>query len=181
MAASFDPVTTVAMGREMAASISNARFVEINNAAHLFAIERPDETAAVLREFLPSASRAEDSDYAAGLANRKAVLGVDHVQRSLQKAGAFGQPWQEFITRLAWGETWGDATLPFKTRSLVTLAMRVALGREAEFKLHLRPALKNGVTPAELRALLMHAAVYAGVPAVNGAFAAVREELGDLV
>lgn len=181
VASSSDPVTTVAMGREMAASISNARFVEIDNAAHLFAIERPDETAAVLREFLPSASRAKDSDYAAGLANRKAVLGVDHVQRSLDKAGAFGQPWQEFITRLAWGETWGDATLPFKTRSLVTLAMMIALGREAEFKLHLRPALKNGVTPAELRALMMHAAVYAGVPAVNGAFAAVREELGDLV
>jgi 3-oxoadipate enol-lactonase / 4-carboxymuconolactone decarboxylase len=180
VAASFDPVTTVAMGREMAASISNARFAEIDQAAHLFAIERPVETAALLREFLPSAPCAEDFAFAAGLANRKAVLGVDHVQRSLDKAGAFGQPWQEFITRIAWGETWGDATLPFKTRSLLTLAMMIALGREAEFKLHLRPALKNGVTPAELRALLMHAAVYAGVPAVNGAFAAVREELGDL-
>lgn len=180
VAATLDPVTTVAMGRAMAARIKNARFAEIDNAAHLFAIERPGATAALLREFLPAAPRADDADFAAGLANRKAVLGVDHVQRSLANAGAFGQPWQDFITRIAWGDTWGDATLPFKTRSLVTLAMMVALGREAEFKLHLRPALKNGVTPAELRALLMHAAVYAGVPAVNGAFAAVREELGDL-
>ena len=88
-------------------------------------------------------------------------------------------PWQDFITRMAWGETWGNPALAWKTRSLVTLAMMVALGREAEFKLHIKPALKNGVTMAELQALLLHAAIYAGVPAVNGAFAMVREVLGD--
>jgi 3-oxoadipate enol-lactonase/4-carboxymuconolactone decarboxylase len=88
-------------------------------------------------------------------------------------------PWQDFITRAAWGETWGNPTLPWKTRSLVTLAMMVALGREAEFKLHLKPAMKNGVSAAELQALLLHAAIYAGVPAVNGAFGMVREVLGD--
>jgi 3-oxoadipate enol-lactonase/4-carboxymuconolactone decarboxylase len=179
-AATQDPVTTVAMGQTLAAAIAGAKFAAVADAAHLFAIERADETAGLLLEFLPSAQSRADSPFASGLANRKAVLGVDHVQRSIEKAGSFGQPWQDFITRIAWGEIWGDATLPFKTRSLVTLAMMVALGREAEFRLHLRPALKNGVTPAELRALLMHAAVYAGVPAVNGAFAAVREELGDL-
>jgi 3-oxoadipate enol-lactonase/4-carboxymuconolactone decarboxylase len=168
------------MGQTLAGGIAGARFAAVADAAHLFAIERADATAALLLDFLPPSQVHADAAFAAGLANRKAVLGVDHVQRSLDKAGSFGQPWQDFITRIAWGEMWGDATLPLKTRSLVTLAMMIALGREAEFKLHLRPALKNGVTPAELRALLMHASVYAGVPAVNGAFAAVREEFGDL-
>jgi 3-oxoadipate enol-lactonase/4-carboxymuconolactone decarboxylase len=180
VAGSEDPVTTVAMGRELAAGIPGARLAVVERASHLLAIERPAETAGLLLGFLPEIPRGADAAFAAGLANRKSVLGVDHVQRSLAKAGTFAEPWQDFITRLAWGEIWGDPTLPWKTRSLVTLAMMVALGREAEFKLHLRPALKNGVTPEELRALLLHAAVYAGVPAVNGAFAAVREELGDL-
>jgi 3-oxoadipate enol-lactonase/4-carboxymuconolactone decarboxylase len=106
-------------------------------------------------------------------------LGVDHVQRSLEKAGNFALPWQDFITRYAWGEIWGDPTLPWKTRSMVTLAMMVALHREEEFKLHLRPALKNGVTLEELRALLLHTSVYGGVPAANAAFRWVKEVLGD--
>jgi 3-oxoadipate enol-lactonase/4-carboxymuconolactone decarboxylase len=114
-----------------------------------------------------------------GLANRKSVLGVDHVQRSLERAGNFARPWQDFITRTAWGEIWGDPTLPWKTRSMLTLVMMVALHREEEFKLHLRPALKNGVTIEELRAILIQAAVYAGVPAANAAFRWVREVLGD--
>ncbi|MBV9701437.1 MAG: carboxymuconolactone decarboxylase family protein [Methylobacteriaceae bacterium] len=87
-------------------------------------------------------------------------------------------PWQDFITRTAWGEVWGDPALPWKTRSLLTLAAMMALHREEEFKLHLRPALGNGVTPDELRAMLLHLAVYAGVPAANAAFRWVREELG---
>ena len=80
---------------------------------------------------------------------------------------SFAGPWQDFITRTAWGEIWGDPTLPWKTRSMITLAMMVALHREEEFKLHVRPALKNGVTLDELRALLLQAAIYAGVPAAN--------------
>ena len=114
-----------------------------------------------------------------GLAQRKAVLGVDHVQRSLEKAGAFAMPRQDFITRNAWGEIWGDETLPWKTRSLVTLAMMVALHREEEFKLHIRPALKNGVTLAELQALLLQTGIYAGVPAANAAFRWTRDVLGE--
>lgn len=117
--------------------------------------------------------------FAAGLANRKEVLGAAHVERSLAGAGDFAGPWQDFITRYAWGEIWGDPTLPWKTRSLVTLSLMVALGREEEFKLHVRPALRNGVSPDELRALLKQCAVYAGVPAANGAFRWAREVLGD--
>jgi 3-oxoadipate enol-lactonase/4-carboxymuconolactone decarboxylase len=120
-----------------------------------------------------------EAAFAAGLANRKHVLGAAHVERSLAGAGEFATPWQDFITRYAWGEIWGDETLPWKTRSLITLSIMIALGREEEFKLHVRPALKNGVTLEELRALLKQAAVYAGVPAANGAFRWVREVLGE--
>ena len=114
-----------------------------------------------------------------GLAIRKQVLGAGYVEAALAKAGDFGAPWQDFITRTAWGEIWGDATLPRKTRSMLTLAMMIALHREDEFKLHLRPALTNGVTIAELRALTMQAAIYAGMPAANAAFKWLREVLGD--
>jgi 4-carboxymuconolactone decarboxylase len=125
------------------------------------------------------AVRAGRVSFEAGLANRKSVLGVEHVERSLKNAGAFAMPWQDFITRTAWGEVWGDPTLPQKVRSFVTLAMMVALHREEEFKLHVRPALRNGVTLDELQALLLQTAIYAGVPATNAAFRWVKEVLGD--
>lgn len=185
-----DPATPVAMGREIQALIPGAGFVAMPNAAHLIAVERPDALTAEIRNFLGADGRAgrrvptpmpeaPGSAREAGLANRRAVLGAEHVERSLAGAGAFGMPWQDFITRYAWGEIWGDDTLPWKSRSLVTLSIMVALGREEEFKLHVRPALGNGVTAEELRALLKQCAVYAGVPAANAAMRWAREVLGD--
>src|SRR6202011_1592699 len=103
----------------------------------------------------------------------------EHVERSLAAAGEFGAAWQDFITRTAWGDAWGDPTLAWKTRSLLTLALMTALHREEEFKLHLRPALANGVTTAELAALVRHCAVYAGIPAGNAAMRWTREKLGE--
>lgn len=120
-----------------------------------------------------------DERYEKGLATRKAMLGEAHVARATAQAGAFAAPWQAFITRTAWHDVWTDETLPWKTRSLIVLSLMVALGREDEFKLHVRPALRNGVTPDELRALLIQCGVYAGVPAANAAFRWVREVLGD--
>jgi 3-oxoadipate enol-lactonase/4-carboxymuconolactone decarboxylase len=179
-----DPATTPAMAEDIKSRITYAELTVLSPAAHLLAVERPEAVIAHLLEFLSRnggvpVSNASRSAFAGGLANRKAVLGVEHVERSLAAAGAFGTPWQDFITRNAWGEIWGDETLPAKTRSLVTLAMMVTLGREDEFKLHIRPALRNGVSPDELRALLMQTAIYAGVPAANNAFKWVREALGS--
>ncbi len=176
-----DPVTTVAMAESLAGAIPGAGLEVVPDSAHLFVVEKPAETNALLEDFLDRETAADPDTaeaFGLGLANRKAVLGVEHVQRSLANAGSFAMPWQDFITRAAWGEVWGDPTLPWKTRSLVTLAMMVALGREEEFKLHVRPALKNGVTVDELRALLIQTAIYAGVPAANGAFRWVRDVLG---
>ncbi len=184
IAGADDPVTSVAMGQALADAIPGATLSVVNHASHLLAIEQPHETAALIADFIERIEGAHPDALAvhafeSGLANRKAVLGVDHVQRSLEKAGAFAAPWQDFITRNAWGEIWGDPALPWKTRSLVTLAMMVALHREEEFKLHVRPALKNGVTLVELQSLLLQTGIYAGVPAANAAFRWVREVLGD--
>lgn len=182
LAGADDPATPVPMMEDIRTRIPGAELVVIPRAAHILSVERPDAVTRHLGAFLDSfsdASQRAPDTFNAGLANRKAVLGVEHVQRSIDGATAFSMPWQDFITRMAWDEIWGDPAIPWKTRSMVTLAMMVALGREEEFKLHLRPALRNGVSVAELRALLMQTAIYAGVPAANGAFRWAQAVLGD--
>lgn len=183
IAGADDPSTPVAMAQDLLARIPFAELVVLPRAAHLLAVERPEAVNRYLAAFLDPGRKAEwlhrGASFEAGLALRKAVLGAEYVERSLDRAGEFAAPWQDFITRTAWGEIWGDPTLPWKTRSLVTLALMVALNREEEFKLHVRPALRNGVTEEELRSLLLQIAVYAGVPAANSAFRWVRDVLGD--
>jgi 3-oxoadipate enol-lactonase/4-carboxymuconolactone decarboxylase len=185
IAGADDPATPVAMSEEIRSSVPGAEMIVLPQAAHLLAVEQAERVCAYLISFLDR-HRAAGSDTALGpvpfetsLLNRKSVLGEEHVERSLANAGAFAQPWQDFITRTAWGEVWGDPRLPWKTRSLVTLAMMVALHREEEFKLHVRPALRNGVTVDELQSLLLQSAIYAGVPATNAAFRWARDVLGD--
>ena len=110
-----------------------------------------------------------------GLAIRKEVLGADHVERSLAGADEFNRPYQELITEYCWGAVWGRPGLPRKTRSLLNLAMLTALGREEEFKLHVRAAFRNGVTKEEIGEVLLQAAIYCGEPAANSAFKQARE------
>ena len=184
LAGADDPATPVPMMEDIRTRIPDAEMIIVPRAAHLLNLERPEIVNAHLAAFLArfAEGRAASSGgvgFEAGLANRKAVLGAAHVERSLAKAGDFGMPWQDFITRIAWGEIWGDKTIPWKTRSMLTLAMMIALHREEEFKLHVRPALKNGVTTDELRALILQAAIYAGVPAANAAFRWVKDVLGE--
>ncbi len=182
IAGADDPATTPAMSEDLKERIPHAKLVILSPAAHLLAVERPEAVITEMLDFLGQQDGERQPQgirsFATGLANRKSVLGVEHVERSLLGAGTFAAPWQEFITTTAWGGVWGDPTLPWKTRSLVTLAMMVALGREDEFKLHLRPALRNGVSVEELRSLLMQTAIYAGVPAANNAFKWAKEALG---
>lgn len=177
-----DPATPLAMSEDLRNRIPGAEMIVLPGLAHLLVVERPDMVnpyiAAFLeRDRLPLPRRPASFDD--GVVHRKAVLGAEHVDRSLATAGEFGAPWQDLITRTAWGEIWGDPTLPWKTRSMLTLAMMLALHREEEFKLHLRPALKNGVTVEELGALIRQGAIYAGVPAGNSAIRWVREVLGE--
>lgn len=187
IAGADDPATPVALAEEIRSSIAGAEMIVLPRAAHLLAVERAESAGAYLVSFLDR-HRDVGNDKATGavpfetgVLNRKSVLGDEHVERSLAKAGTFAQPWQDFISRAAWGEVWGDPRLPWKTRSLVTLAMMVALHREEEFKLHVRPAFRNGVTIGELQSLLLQTAIYAGVPAANAAFRWVKDVLGDEV
>lgn len=110
-----------------------------------------------------------------GVAVRRAVLGDKHVNKSLEKRDSFTEEFQDLVTRHAWGEIWTRPGLPRHTRSLITLAMLIALNRGDEIRLHLRGAANNGVTRDQIKELFLQAAVYCGVPAANSAFRAAEE------
>lgn len=112
----------------------------------------------------------DDPEFQRGFANRKAVLGAAHVEKSWAAADDFNRPMQDLVTRYCWGEVWGNEALPFKTRSLLNIAMLTVLNRPHELKLHVQGALRNGCTPAEIQAVLMQTAIYAGVPAALDSF-----------
>ena len=122
----------------------------------------------------------ERERYASGLEVRRAVLGDAHVDRSLAKRNSFNEPFQDLITRYAWGEVWSRPGLPRHTRSLVTLAMLVALNRTDELKLHLRGAINNNVSREEIQELLLHSAIYCGVPAANSAFHIAEQVFAEI-
>jgi 4-carboxymuconolactone decarboxylase len=117
--------------------------------------------------------------YERGMKVRREVLGDAHVDRATEKATPFTADFQELITKYAWGEIWSRPGLDRKTRSCITLAALVALGREHELPLHVRAALRNGLTADEIKEVLLHTAVYAGVPAANAAFAIAQEVLAE--
>jgi 3-oxoadipate enol-lactonase/4-carboxymuconolactone decarboxylase len=184
LAGAQDQATPVPMMEDIRSRLPDAEMIIVPRAAHLLNIEQAEVVNAHLGAFLARfadapAPAAGGDGFETGLATRKAVLGVEHVERSLDKAGDFAMPWQDFITRYAWGEIWGDPTIPPKTRSMLTLAMMITLHSEEEFRMHVRPAMRNGVTVEELRALILHTAIYAGVPAANAAFRWVKQELGE--
>ncbi|AOI62132.1 4-carboxymuconolactone decarboxylase [Burkholderia territorii] len=108
--------------------------------------------------------------YEAGMKVRRAVLGDAHVDRSIQNRTEVTDEFQNLITRYAWGEIWTRDGLPRHTRSLLTIAMMVALNRGEELALHLRAARNNGVTRDEIKEVLLQTAIYCGVPAANSAF-----------
>jgi len=120
-----------------------------------------------------------DDLYDAGMRVRREVLGDDHVDRATAGATAFTAPFQEFITRFAWGGVWTRDGLDRPMRSAITLAVLTALGREQELALHVRAARRNGLTADEIGEVLIHTAVYAGVPAANAAFGIARRVLDE--
>ena len=119
----------------------------------------------------------ERERYTTGMSVRRQVLGEAHVDRAESVKTEFDADFQDLITRYAWGEIWARPGLNRQTRSLLTIAVLVALNRDEELRMHLRAALKNGVTTSEIQEVLMHCAIYCGVPAANGAFRAAKEVL----
>ena len=123
----------------------------------------------------PSSSGSEDP----GERTRREVLGDAHVDRAQARTTDFSRPFQEFIQRYAWGEVWNRPGLDRRQRSMITLAALTSLRAENEIELHVRAALRNGLTPEEISEVLLHTAVYAGVPAANAAFAIAQRVLEE--
>ena len=119
------------------------------------------------------------SDHEAGMKARREVLGDEHVDRALASATEFSTPFQDFITRYAWGAVWTREGLDRRTRSCITLAVSAALGHEQELALHVRAARRNGLSEEEISEVLLHTAVYAGVPAANAAYAVAQRVLAE--
>jgi 4-carboxymuconolactone decarboxylase len=120
------------------------------------------------------------TDEERGTQTRRQVLGDEHVDRATATAGAFGEPFQEFITRYAWGAVWSRPGIDRRMRSAITLTALVCMHAEHELAMHVRAARRNGLTVDEIREVLLHSAVYAGVPAANAAFRVARETLAEM-
>jgi 4-carboxymuconolactone decarboxylase len=118
-----------------------------------------------------------EEPYDAGMRVRREVLGNEHVDRALARQTSFDADFQRYITESAWGALWTRPGLDRRTRSLLTIAILAALGREHELALHLRASQNVGVAPSEVAEALLHVAVYAGVPAANSAMAIAKAEL----
>ncbi|MFF3597240.1 bifunctional 3-oxoadipate enol-lactonase/4-carboxymuconolactone decarboxylase PcaDC [Kitasatospora indigofera] len=168
-----DPATPPAHGRELADHIPGATLLEIPDAAHLAGVEKPNAVLGALLDHLGPRPAA------VGERVRRAVLGDDHVDRAIARTTAFTAPFQDFITRYAWGEIWTRPGLDRRTRSCITLTALVAGGHHEELALHIRAALRGGLTPDEIGEVLLQSAVYCGVPAANAAFAVANRILDN--
>jgi len=122
----------------------------------------------------------ERERYSSGMRVRRAVLGEHYVEKAQSNTTPFNEPFQDLITRYAWGEIWARPGLPRHTRSLLTLAMMVALNRSDEFRMHVRAAANNNVTREEIQEVLLQSAIYCGVPAANSAFHIAQEVFAEM-
>jgi 3-oxoadipate enol-lactonase/4-carboxymuconolactone decarboxylase len=158
----------------IAKGVADARLEVLDPAAHIATVEQPGAIAGLLlRHFRAGATLA------AGYATRREVLGDAAVERAIAATTEHTAPFQEFLTRYAWGDIWSRPELPRRERSIVTLAALVAIGAEHELAMHLRAARRNGLTPAEISEVLLHTALYAGLPRANRAFTIASEVLAE--
>jgi 3-oxoadipate enol-lactonase / 4-carboxymuconolactone decarboxylase len=172
IAGAQDNATPPDHARRIATHIPGARLEIVDGAAHLGNVERPDEFTALILSHLRSR-------HDAGMAVRRAVLGDEHVDRAVAGTTDFTRPFQRYVTESAWGSVWTRPGLDRRTRSAITLAALTALRCHEELPMHLRAAIRNGLTRAEIAEILLHTSVYAGFPAANSAFAVAREVLDE--
>ena len=168
-----DPVTNVEQAQFLVNHIPNAT-LHVLHARHLASTELPKEYAEVLIDFLVGTST-----YDQGMHVRRSVLGNAHVDKAGGNVNPFNADFQHFITNYAWGEIWTRPDLSKHNRSLITMAMLIALNRKAEFKMHVKAALNNGVTVTEIKEVIMHSALYCGLPAANEAFHTAEEVINS--
>lgn len=180
IAGADDPVTPPEHLAVIAAGAADGRALVLPQAAHLASWEQSAAVnAAVLMHLLPGPGAGDAQRRLAGMRVRRDVLGDAHVDRAVAGTTGLTADFQDLITRYAWGDVWSRPGLDRSTRSLLTLALLTALGHDKELALHVRAAITNGVTPQEISEVLLHTAVYAGIPAAHSAFAVVQQVLGD--
>ncbi|MCP1313496.1 MULTISPECIES: alpha/beta fold hydrolase [unclassified Halomonas] len=174
---SDDLATPLETLQTLAEELGGAPLDVFDGVGHVPSVEAPERFVqalfAVLARDLGDVAH-QGVAYATGLETRKQVLGREHVERSTANANSLDAPFQQMITRLAWGELWSNEDLTRRERSMITTGILAALGRE-ELALHLKTAKRIGLSDAELRQVLMHVAIYGGVPAANHAFALAKE------
>lgn len=168
-----DPATPVASAEALRNTIPGARLEIVAHASHIPFAEQPAAIAGLLIRFLSPDAQG------AGMRTRRSVLGDAHVDRSVQAVTDFDRAFQRFITETAWGGVWTRPHFDHRTRSIVTLALLAGLGREEEFKLHVRATRNTGATAEDIAELLLHVAVYAGVPAANSAMRIAKQILSE--
>lgn len=169
-----DLVTNVAQAEELVKNIPNAHLI-ILPARHLSSTELPERYAEIIIDFIVG-----ESTFERGMHVRRTVLGNAHVDKAIAKINAFNGDFQNFISHYAWGEIWIRPGLDKPTRSFITLAMLIALNRKDEFKMHVRAAVNNGLTAEEIKEIIMHSALYCGLPAANEALHTAEEILNEL-
>ncbi|GGU00941.1 bifunctional 3-oxoadipate enol-lactonase/4-carboxymuconolactone decarboxylase PcaDC [Streptomyces violascens] len=173
-----DVATPPSHARELADGIRDAQLLELPRAGHLANVEQPNHVTEALLGHLTN-TRTGPPLRRTGEATRRAVLGNAHVDRARTRTTPFTARFQDFITRYAWGEIWGDGTLDRRTRSVITLTALVAGGHKDELALHVQGALRNGLSPDEIGEVLLQCAVYCSVPAANSAFAVAERAITE--
>ncbi|TAN20176.1 MAG: 3-oxoadipate enol-lactonase [Actinomycetota bacterium] len=174
IAGSFDPATPPATALSLYDAIADSSLVVIPDASHLANLEQPDLFVDAVMEHLVGSPKTR------GMAVRTQVLGKDYVAGANARKTDFTAPFQDFISRYAWGEIWTRPGLDRRSRSMITLAILVSLGHLNELSFHIPAALRNGLSREEIAELLIQCAVYAGVPAANSAFSKANEILQSL-
>lgn len=176
-----DRVTTPASMQDLADDIRGARHIALDGASHLAVLEEPQAAAELIAEHLVEIERSAEASvvHDRGMRVRRAVLGHEHVDRAIASTTPETEAFQDFITRYAWGEVWDRPGLTRRDRSIATLASLTTGGHEQELAMHVRAALRNGLTRDEISEVLLHTALYAGLPAANSALAIARSVFAE--
>lgn len=174
LAGGHDVAAPPEKGREIAEGVRDGEAVVLEDVAHLAPAEAPEQTAMLMRGFFGRLA-TQRQVHADGMDVRRAVLGDAHVDRATESADDLTQEFQELITRYAWGSVWTRPGLDRRSRSMITLTALVAHGHWEELALHLRAALRNGLTREEVKEVLLQSAIYCGVPAANSAFRTAQQ------
>ncbi|WP_244931132.1 4-carboxymuconolactone decarboxylase [Nocardioides sp. W7] len=183
VAGAVDPATPPSSLEEIATGVRDGRVVVLDDVAHLAPAEAPEVVATLVRQHLlgeePPTEVVRSARYDAGMVVRREVLGDAHVDRASANATDFTRDYQELITEYAWGEIWTRPGLDRRSRSLITLTAMVARGHHEELAMHVRAALRNGLTVEEIKELLLQTAIYCGVPDANTAFRIAQGVLAE--